>query len=96
MKFYKESDVQVLINAIKRADEILHDPVCSSQKALILWHPSFKALEAFAKIDPVSVPNTSSAELSSAFYVTHNRPDLFVGAQWENDRIRKIMEGESK
>lgn len=76
MKFYKDADVQVLIEALK---------TCEHEGDII------NTLEAFAKIEPVSVP-----EFDRQLAAEKERRTFWFrdGAEWENERIRKHMEGE--
>jgi hypothetical protein len=79
MKFYKESDVQVLIDALK----IQRGYNTGDFKVDII-------LETFYKITPVAVPGLD--QKYKGLELTHDTSLFQRGQNYENRRIRKIME----
>lgn len=81
-KLYRSKDVQVLIEALKLVDP--RDSFVFDNDSGDVRDAIQNALEYFAKIKPVSVPDL-------AFKDPKN--DRQQGAFFENERIRKHMEG---
>jgi hypothetical protein len=94
VKFYKEKDIEILIKAlelynIRKAETGLEVYVKSNGK---------NALEAFAKLSPVSVPEFDgdiavTAPTTMFPRSNQNGAEFFCGARFENQRIQKFMKG---
>lgn len=98
MKFYKQTDVAMLLEVLKDAVFLIeHGDDLSLGDWGSIKDQITEEREAFAKIEPVSVPEFDLQETireckkHSWYYI----PLAFeYSAKSENERIRKIMEGE--